>query len=166
MRRRLPNGLPLASLLALAAAAVLFGAALWSAVRIAPPPDVDASRPGAPLALDAPASDSARGGSPTVALASDPFSADRSLPGEATADPPESTDTAAPAPAGEVKLLGTVVRANGSFALCQLPSDSPRIVHIGERLGDLTLISLDQGRATFRARSGAQVELSLSRPGT
>lgn len=166
MKHRLPDGLPLASLLALAAAALLFGAALWSAVRVAPPPDVESSPAGAPLAFDAPASDSARDSSSTVALASDPFSVDRSLPGEGADDSPETSDSAAPAPAGEVKLLGTVVRTNGSFALCQLPSDAPRIVHIGERLGELTLISLDQGRAIFRARNGKPVELSLSKPGT
>lgn len=166
MRRRLPNGLPLASLLALAAAALLLGAALWSAVRVAPPPEVEASAPGGPLAFAAPASDSARDSSSTVALASDPFSADRSLPGDPPDDSPAASDSAAPSPAGEVKLLGTVVRANGSFALCQLPSDVPRIVHVGEQVGELTLISLDQGRAIFRARNGKPVELSLSRPGT
>ena len=99
-------------------------------------------------------------------LASDPFNADRTLPGEADGEVDTSAEGTAPVPAAEVRLLGTVVRGSNPFALCQLTSDAPRIVHVGERLGDLTLVSLDQGRATFRSRSGAQVELSLSKPGS
>ena len=166
MMRRLPNGLPLASLLAVAAAALLFGASLLSAVRAGNPPAVDASPSSAAPAIAAPPLDPPRDSGATVALASDPFSPDRSLPGDAAADPSEPGDSVAPVLAAEVKLLGTVVRGVSPFALCQLPSDAPRIVHVGERLGDLTLISLDQGRATFRARSGTQVELSLFRPGS
>jgi hypothetical protein len=101
-----------------------------------------------------------------LALASDPFSPDRSLPDDGAADEPSQAAERPATPAGEPTLLGTVVRGSGSFALCQLPSDVPRIVHIGEQLGDMTLISLDQGRAVFRTRTGTQVELTLSKPVT
>lgn len=165
MKHRLPNGVPLASSITLAAATLLFAGALWSALRIDPPPGVEPSPPGAVMALDGLLPpDTQRDSAASATLASDPFDPERSLPerGEERV----ATDSMPSVPAATVTLLGTVVRGSSPFALCQLPSDVPRIVHVGEKVGDLTLVSLDQGRATFRARTGAQVELSLSSPGS
>jgi hypothetical protein len=166
MRRRAPDGAFIASTASLTVAALLFAAALWSALRIDPPPSIAPSPPGAMLALDGVLPGTQRDSASGATLASDPFNADRTLPGEADGDVAAAPDSAASAPAAEVRLLGTVVRGSNPFALCQLPTDAPRIVHVGEKLGDFTLVSLDQGRATFRARTGAQVELSLSKPGS
>jgi hypothetical protein len=166
MKRRLPDGLPLVSWITLGAASLLFAGGLWSALHIAPLPEGTEATGSARLALDdlAPA---ARPGHPApIALASDPFSPDRTLPDDAESDAAPSAADAPSAPGGELRLLGTVVRGNSPFALCQLPSDVPRIVHVGEQVGELTLISLDQGRAIFRARNGKQVELSLAKSGT
>lgn len=102
-------------------------------------------------------------------LVSDPFSLDHSLPGDAAAtdDAAPAADGADSAPAAAVRLLGTVVRGtSGGFALCQLAADAPRVVHVGERLGGLVLVTLEQGRAVFRAPNGTRLELSLSTPGT
>jgi len=165
MRRRAPGGLALVSTVALAAASLLFAATLWSALRVAPPPRIDSFPRNAALALDDLLPGAQRDTASPATLASDPFSPDRALPGETEADPPAPPDTTLSAAADDIRLLGTVVHGSTPFALCQLSSDAPRIVHVGEQLGDLTLISLDQGRATFRARTGTQVELSLSKPG-
>ena len=165
MKRRLPNGMQLASTTALVVAALLFAGALWSALRIDPPPGVVPSPPGAVLALDGLLPPGTlRDSAASAMLASDPFNPERSLPDRA--EESVATDSTPSVPAMTVTLLGTVVRGSSPFALCQLPSDVPRIVHVGEKVGDLTLVSLDQGRAMFRARTGAQVELSLSRPGS
>lgn len=165
MKRRLPHGAPLASWLTLGGAALLFAGGLWSALHIAPLPEPTPSV-GTTLAIDALAPDAGRDRATPLALSSDPFSVDRGLPDETEPDTPAPATETPPAPNGELRLLGTVVRANGSFALCQLPSDVPRIVHVGEQVGELTLISLDQGRAIFRARNGKPVELSLAKSGT
>lgn len=97
-----------------------------------------------------------------VLLARDPF---RSRHSE-WSDGAVSTGTT-PAPTiAAIRLLGTVIRGGGGFAVCQLSAESPRIVHIGERLGELTLESLEQGRAVFRSANGARLTLSLATPGT
>ena len=166
MKRRAPDAPFLVSMASLTVAALLFAGALWSALRIDPPPSIEPSPPGAVLALDGLLPGTQRDSTLPSTLANDPFDADRTLPGEADGEVAAAPDSAAPAPAAEIKLLGTVVRGSNPFALCQLTTDAPRIVHVGEKVGDLTLVSLDQGRATFRARTGAQVELSLSKPGS
>ena len=166
MKRRAPDAPFLASMASLAVAALLFAGALWSALRIDPPPSIEPSPPGTVLALDGLLPNTQRDSTRPSTLASDPFNADRTLTGEADGEVDAPADSAGPVPAAEIKLLGTVVRSSNPFALCQLTPDAPRIVHVGEKLGDLTLVSLDQGRATFRARTGAQVELSLSKPGS
>lgn len=167
MRRRAPDLLPLASMIALGGGTILFVAALWSALRLDPLPAVPDDRPNGELVLAGGArgmgSDSA---SSLVALASDPFSPDRRLPDEPSDESPARRDTVPVAPPDSVRLLGTVVRGSGGFAVCQLSGDAPRIVHLGERLGGLTLLSLGQGRAVFRAPNGKRLELSLSQPGT
>ena len=96
-----------------------------------------------------------------LALRRDPFRAGGLLP-NAVARLEPAVETVLPVSIAAVRLLGTVVRGNGSFALCQLPADIPRIVHVGERLGELTLISLEQGRVVFEAPRGARLELLLS----
>ena len=165
MKRRLPNGGALASWIILGAATLMFAGALWSALRIAPPPGLEPSPPGAVVALDGLLPpDTQRDSAAAATLASDPFDPERSLPDRV--EESVAIDSTPSVPAAAVTLLGTVVRGSSPFALCQLPSDVPRIVHVGEKVGDLTLVSLDQGRATFRARTGARVELSLSRPGS
>ena len=97
-----------------------------------------------------------------AALTRDPFRAGGRLPNElAAAAAPE---TALPVSVAAVGLLGTVVRPGGGFALCQLPGDVPRIVHLGEKLGELTLIALEQGRVVFQAPRGAHLEVTLTKP--
>lgn len=100
---------------------------------------------------------------PLLPLPSDPFRPGRQLPTEIAAAAAKP-DTVMPVSLVAIRLLGTVIRPSGSFALCQLPSDVPRMVHIGDHLGELTLIVLEQGRVVFQAPKGARLELSLSQP--
>lgn len=171
MKRRLPNGVPLASWVTLAAASMLFAGGLWSALHLAPLPHAapvaGSAAPGLDgLGPDGLALETQPDHQASIALSSDPFSIDRTLPDDVEPDAAPAGDAQPPAPGTEARLLGTVVRGSSPFALCQLPTEAPRIVHLGEQLGDLTLISLDQGRATFRSRNGTQVELSLAKSGT
>lgn len=108
-------------------------------------------------------SDGTRG---SGALASDPFSADRLLPEADVPDAPTADDASPPQPAVPMRLLGTVVRGDRGFAVCQLGNEPPQMVHVGERFGVLTLLGLQQGRAVFRAPDGSRIELSLSKPET
>ena len=94
-------------------------------------------------------------------LTRDPFRSGGLLP-NAVANLRPPADTVLPVSVAAIRLLGTVVRASGSFALCQLPPDVPRMVHVGERLGEFTLISLEQGHVVFQAPKGARLELFLS----
>ena len=167
MRRRLPHGLPLVATTALVAATLLFGAALWSALGIEPLPSITPSTTDATLTL-AGASRDAMSVTPARSrtLASDPFSPGRRL----HVEPREmKTVSRAAMPMVQpvtVRLLGTVMHGGSGFAVCQLASDPPRTVRIGETLGELTLITIDQGRAIFRSANGTRVELSLTPPGT
>lgn len=94
----------------------------------------------------------------------DPFDPDRGAVVAQAGDPIPVTDAAAAAAA--VSLIGTVVRAGGgSVAVCRLGSDAPRVLRIGEHIGGLTLLEVEQGRAAFRDSSGARVALRLATPG-
>ena len=99
---------------------------------------------------------------PAAALTRDPFRAGGRLPNE-LAQAAAAPETVLPVSIAAVGLLGTVVRPGGGFALCQLPGDVPRIVHLGEKLGELTLVALEQGRVVFQAPRGARLELTLTK---
>ena len=167
MKRRLPRGLPLLANATLAMATLLVAAALWGALRIAPLPPVTPSTQGGSLVLAGTSRDAmVATAASSRALANDPFSPGRRLRPEPSVTRAVAR-TAAPSPEQPtVRLLGTVVRGGSGFAVCQVASDPPRTVRIGETLGELTLITLDRGRATFRAANGTRVELSLTPPGT
>jgi len=162
MKHRSPRGWPLASWIALIASALVTASAVQRAVTIEPLPlpsvaqrlEYPAVAAGSPLAVSA----------PSPSLPNDPFRLGRLLPNDIAAAAAARPDTVMPVSAVAIRLLGTVVRPAGSFALCQLPSDVPRIVRVGDRLGELTLIVLEQGHVVFQAPKGARLELSLSQP--
>lgn len=77
------------------------------------------------------------------------------MPGEAG---PESVSVTA-----EVKpvVLGTVISTDGEhFATCQLPDGRPTIVHVGDRLGDYTVVAIERQKVVFKTRSGALLEIA------
>ena len=156
------------ALLALAAVALVV--ATWRAVRLDPLP---AALPGVPAAASTAtgAVIATRGaGEDASDIDNDPFRLDRQLP-----QPPEPEESAVPvADASEpvivpemIRLLGTVVLPGArSFVVCQLPSQVPRTLRVGESIGRLRLELVVPGRATFRAGDGTRVELQLPRPGS
>jgi hypothetical protein len=111
---------------------------------------------------------------PTIhsTIVNDPFNAARKpsalrfrFPGEGLA-----TDSSAIARAAiaqqPIRLVGTVVDAEGSgFAICQLGQQAPRVVHLRERFGSLTLRKVQQERAVFSDSTGATVILLASKVG-
>ncbi|HEX2091664.1 MAG TPA: hypothetical protein VHG28_04645 [Longimicrobiaceae bacterium] len=110
-----------------------------------------------------------------AALESAPFHPERRrpagrfrLPGDAVpvaAAPPPATDP--DAPPLQVQLFGTVVAPGGrSFALVQLGAEPPKLVRIGEKIGDLTLTQVGQRRAVFLSAAGARVEVHVQRIGS
>lgn len=159
MRRRSQGGLRLLSWVAVAlAVAMLVMSSRW----IWGDRPLPATAPGAPSASangSLAAADTAR--DDFAELSRDPFRSGGLLPNDVARLRP-APDTVLPVSVAAIRLLGTVVRASGSFALCQLPPDVPRMVHIGERLGEFTLISLEQGHVVFQAPKGARLELFLS----
>jgi hypothetical protein len=162
----MPNGLSFASMGALVVASLVFALVAWQALHLEPLPAVTPSRANEDTSFTLLAQATPRDATTSVVeLASDPFSPDRRLRASVEEDL-ERPDTTPPAAAVAVRLLGTVVRDTTGFAICQLAADVPRVVHLGERLGELTLITLEQGRAVFRAANGTRLELSLAKPGT
>lgn len=104
------------------------------------------------------------------AVESDPFHPERRpptnrfrLPGEVIA----AEAVPAPAAIAPLVLLGTVVLAEGrSFVMCQQGSEPPRIVRVGESLGEYKLRTVEQGRAVFVTAHGERVELHVPKAGT
>ena len=160
MTHRLPRGWPLLSWIVLFALALVTANALRQAMTLDPLPRPSArvrnaypvAPAGQPLSL-----------STAQSLTNDPFRQGRLLP-NAIAAAATAPDTVMPVSVVAIRLLGTVIRPAGTFALCQLPSDVPRIVHVGERLGELTLILVEQGRAVFQSPKGSRLELTLPQP--
>jgi hypothetical protein len=76
--------------------------------------------------------------------------------GEATVSLPGSTR------GRPIRLLGTAVSGgNGGFAMCQIGRETPRMLHVGDTLGGLTLRRIDRAAAEFVAADGSLVMLEL-----
>ena len=129
-------------------------------------PNPELSSPASPNVAQATATEAAFGVPVKTAqnpLTRDPFRSGGRLP-DALAEAAPPPEMALPVSVAAIRLLGTVIRPSNSFALCQLPGDVPRIIHVGEKLGEMTLMSIEQGRATFQAPHGGRLDLSLSTP--
>ncbi len=153
---------------AVAASVVLFLSAGWRATHLSPLPSTSLSD----ARSTAPRADFYREGLPSEldrAVDSDPFRPDRSrpqiryqLPGTAEAVPKEAVAVEQP-----IVLLGTmVIGGEGrSFAMCQTPA-GPRIVHIGEKVGDLTLKRVAKQSAVFVSSRGKEISFRVKPAGT
>jgi hypothetical protein len=159
-------------LCALAACTTAGGVALWTLGRALsvppmPVPSVsDAQRPQG--IINAPAA------TPRASLAAavdnDPFHPERRRPAERFRLPGEAepSDTlAAGEGAASMRLLGTAVLAEGrGFAMYQAGAEIPRLVRVGETVGELTLKRVEQGRAVFRTRAGRAIDLRVPKAGS
>ena len=93
------------------------------------------------------------------AVAKDPFHPERRRPGARFRLPVARIATPRqerPRPnASELRLVGTAVGAEGGgFAMCAWQGCTPRIVRIGERIGEWTLQSVSPGAAEFVTPGG------------
>jgi hypothetical protein len=103
-----------------------------------------------------------------VAVEKDPFQVDRRRPGQRFR---AATDLAnAPTPARDttpsVELVGTAVSADGGFAVCAVSGAPPRIVRVGQRVGDWTLSRVTKGAAEFATPNGGSVVIRIAKAGT
>lgn len=145
----------------LGVAAVIFMALSVRAIRIDEIPDAA----GAPLDATLLASSGARGAGDAAdigaAVALDPFAASRSAPAKRYTLPWEVGEAKVTEAAPKPQVLGTAISLDGkNFATCQLGSDTPRIVHIGDRMGEYTVKSIARGRVVFTTSSGSTLDIS------
>lgn len=95
------------------------------------------------------------------AVERDPFSATRSAPEKRYALPWEAGETKVTETAPKPVVLGTAIALDGrNFATCQLGNDTPRIVHVGDKLGEYTVKSITRGRVVFATSSGNALDVS------
>lgn len=98
-----------------------------------------------------------------------PFHPERRRPGERFRLPGEGDSAAIGAekvqPAA-LMLIGTAVLPEGrGFAMCRWGGDTPKLVRIGERIGDVTLREVKRGVAVFTSATGERLELKVQRAG-
>ena len=139
---------------ALVLSTMLAGATLYRAVKPTPPELVRVVPFDASAALIAPpARPPADLG---IAVDNDLFAADRSEPDTPYRIPGEEEIVAAEPKAEPVipTVLGTAVMGEGrGFATCQLGDAPPVIVHVGDRIGEYTVKSIERGRVVFTTAS-------------
>ena len=153
-----------AAIAALAASIVI---ALWTlvhAIRIAPIPEIAAPQFAANGAL------SVSKTTPTVdvgaAVETDPFAADRSAPANRYRAPGEENDDAVPkAPPVEPVVLGTAVSdPSHGFATVQLADSHATIMHVGDKIGEYTVKSIERGHVVFTTPSGKKLDIPELKP--
>ena len=155
---------------ALSTALALLGWTLWRALRIDDVrPAVAASDAGAGTAPDAPARESYSSDRVIATVAKDPFHPDRRRPAvrfRLPSDARIATPVSAPGAPG-VRVVGTAASpGGGGFAMCAWAGGPPRIVRIGERVGDWTLSKVTPGAAEFRAPTGTTVVVRVAKAGS
>lgn len=151
---------------AVIAVAVSGAFAAWSIVRAVEvaelPTSEDAVAPG-DVAL--PPRKPAPRASIAATVAADPFSSARQRPAESYRLPGELVVAAPTVRTEQLKVLGTVVTTAGSgFAMCQLGSEPPTIVRVGQKIGVYILKRVARGSATFASPSG-EVVIAAPQPG-
>ena len=100
-----------------------------------------------------------------AAVDADPFSPNRQRPEEPYRLPGELVQAPTPSRSQQLKVLGTVVVTNGtSFAMCQIGSEPPVIVRVGQQIGSYTLKRVARGKAVFTSPSG-EIEIAAPQPG-
>jgi hypothetical protein len=57
-------------------------------------------------------------------------------------------------------VLGTAVASDGKhFATLQLGTDSPKLVRVGDRIGDWTVRAISRGKVVVESSQGTRAEL-------
>lgn len=102
-----------------------------------------------------------------TAVENDVFASDRSAPGSPYRLPGESERGGERAVEPLKPLvLGTAVATDGrSFATLQLGDASPTLVHVGDKIGEWTVKSIQRGRVVLVSTSGTRADLTVPNPG-
>ncbi|MFI5245282.1 MAG: hypothetical protein ACHQQR_08670 [Gemmatimonadales bacterium] len=153
---------------ALGALVVAAAVAVWAlrgAIRTDVAPSSDPRAASTTFVLPPPSS-----GGPTdvrAAVAHDIFAADRQAPTEryrAPGDEEVATKKNEVTPSRPV-VLGTATSASApAFAVARLGSERPSIVHVGEKVGDYTVLTIDRSHVVFVAPSGEKFDIQPSKP--
>jgi len=107
-----------------------------------------------------------------AAIGKDPFHPERRRPGARFQLPADAAATLARgqesrATEASLRLIGTAVASEGGgFAMCAWQGGSPRIVRVGERVGDWTLRKVTPGAAEFATPAGTTVVVHVPKAGT
>lgn len=151
---------------AVSTALALLGWAVWRALEIDDVrPGVAASDAGAGTTPDAPVREGYSRERVLAAVDKDPFHPGRRRPAVRFRLPSDGR-IATPEPAPGVRVVGTAATAGGGgFAMCAWAGGPPRIVRIGERVGEWTLSKVTPGAAEFRAPTGTTVVVRVAKVG-
>jgi hypothetical protein len=152
------------ALVALGAAVLVFGWTLVRALRAQPIPNaVPMTLVGLDAVKRAPARQVA---DIQVAVENDLFSPDRSAPETPYRMPGEDNPNDKPrSEAPKPIVLGTAVSSDGhNFATMQLGMESPKLVRVGEKIGEWTVRSIGRGKVVLEGTEGNRAELGVPNP--
>lgn len=150
---------------AVAALVLAFGFAVWSLFDALRTPALPMIAIHAPATFALAAAPAPRPVDVDAAVKSDLFSPDREEPEQAFRLPGEPAPQTAVAAVNVPKptVLGTAVGPNGfSFATAEIAAKGPRIVHVGDRLGDYTVKTIERGHVVFVAADGTRLDIAAT----
>jgi hypothetical protein len=103
-----------------------------------------------------------------AAVENDLFASDRSAPDAPYRMPGENGGDDKPAlEPMKPSVLGTAVATDGhNFATLQLGDSSPKLVHVGDKIGEWVVRGIARGRVVLVSGGGSRAELTVSKPGT
>ena len=155
-----------AALVFLAAGVMATGWTLVRAMRVEaipdPPPTTIASLESITRRVSRPQVDV------SAAVDNNVFSIDRAAPAAAYRMPGEPDPNARPAAQPEKPLLlGTAVATDGrSFATVALSDGRPKLVHVGDKVGDWTVRAIERGKITLVSSMGTKIDVTVPKPGS
>ncbi|HEX4683281.1 MAG TPA: hypothetical protein VH277_11245 [Gemmatimonadaceae bacterium] len=126
------------------------------------PPTISVSLSGGGRTVSRPRADIA------AAVDNDLFAEDRSAPDTPyrMPDDPASDDKPAAVPMKPF-VLGTAVGSDGrNFATLQMSDGPPRLVVVGDRIGDWVVKDITRGKIVLVSTGGLRAELTVVKPGT
>lgn len=104
-----------------------------------------------------------------AAVEKDPFRPERRRPDRRfrmPGDPPAVRATAPARPAATVRLVGTLLAPDGGIAMCQVGTQAPKLVRVGETIEGLTLKAVASGQAVFQSSTGSPVVIHVAKVGS
>jgi hypothetical protein len=144
-------------------------ASLWQALRLGDERGPEAAPAEDPALRDTPRAPGYSLERVLAAVAKDPFHPERRRPGARFRLPGDRAfgvhRQPAASPAG-VRVIGTAAAPDGAgFAMCALMGGTPRIVRVGERVGDWTLKRVTPGAAEFATAGGGTIVVRIAKGG-